>query len=181
MDGGFKKILVFDTETTGLPPYQFNEENYHPQKIGNKWETFQEYSNRLNEFKQDSILEKDLLENEPELLKNYKEIWPYIVQLSYIFFDTENNETIVKDIYINLPEKFTTSEYLAQAHPITRMAIEAGLQKASVFKLWAVLNTPAFDLALGLKTFARCSRILARIQKFIRKERSFSPTDSSVR
>lgn len=128
MDEGFKKILVFDTETTGLPPYQFNEENYHPQKIGNKWETFQEYSNRLNEFKQDSILEKDLLENEPELLKNYKEIWPYIVQLSYIFFDTENNETIVKDIYINLPEKFTTSEYLAQAHPITRMAIEAGLQ-----------------------------------------------------
>jgi len=122
------KILVFDTETTGLPPFQVNEENFSPIKTGNKWETWTEYNTRLTEIINDSKLEKEMIDKEPELLQNYKDSWPYIVQLSYIFFDTENNETIVKDIYINLPEKFTTSEYLAQAHPITRMAIEAGLQ-----------------------------------------------------
>jgi DNA polymerase III epsilon subunit-like protein len=122
------KILVFDTETTGLPPFQVNEENYSPIKTGNKWETWTEYNTRMGEIINDSKLEKEMIDKEPELLQNYKETWPYIVQLSYIFFNMENNETIVKDIYINLPEKFTTPEYLAQAHPITRAAIEAGLQ-----------------------------------------------------
>uniref|UniRef100_A0A6C0KSI4 Exonuclease domain-containing protein n=1 Tax=viral metagenome TaxID=1070528 RepID=A0A6C0KSI4_9ZZZZ len=122
------KILVFDTETTGLPPFQISEDKIPPIKNGNKWETYQEYTERLNEIRQASDLEKHYIENEPETLQNYKDTWAYIVQLSYIFFNTDNNETIVKDIYINIPEKFTTPEYLAQAHPITKLAIESGLQ-----------------------------------------------------
>jgi DNA polymerase III epsilon subunit-like protein len=122
------KILVFDTETTGLPPFQVNEDNFPPIKNGNKWETWSEYNSRLTEILNESKLEKEMLDKEPELLQNYKDSWPYIVQLSYIFFDTKNNETIVKDIYINLPERFTTEEYLSQAHKITKMAIESGLQ-----------------------------------------------------
>jgi len=122
------KILVFDTETTGLPPFQVNEDNFPPIKNGNKWETWSEFNSRLTEILNESKLEKEMLDKEPELLQNYKDSWPYIVQLSYIFFDTKNNETIVKDIYINLPERFTTEEYLSQAHKITKMAIESGLQ-----------------------------------------------------
>jgi len=134
------KILVFDTETTGLPPFQVNEDNFPPIKNGNKWETWSEYNSRLTEILNESKLEKEMLDKEPELLQNYKDSWPYIVQLSYIFFDTVNNETIVKDIYINLPERFTTEEYLSQAHKITRMAIESGLQNDARLNIDKALN-----------------------------------------
>jgi len=56
------KLLVFDTETTGLPP------------------------------KTKSIQIEDL------------DLWPYIVQFSYIVYDTENNSIIkIKDSIIKIP------------------------------------------------------------------------------
>ena len=116
------KILVFDTETTGLPPFQINESDYPPKLR----ETFTDYNQRINNIKNDKNAEKNDLEEDPSLWTNYRDTWPYIVQLSYIVFDSDTNETIVKDVYIELPSQFTTEEYLSTAHHITRTAIEAG-------------------------------------------------------
>ena len=72
------KILVFDTEATGLP----TEKNA-------------------------SILEQGK--------------WPYIVQLSYIFYNTETKSIIkVKDDIIKLPENIFPSEKSVEIHGITK-------------------------------------------------------------
>lgn len=71
------KVLVFDTETTGLP-------------IG----------------KNPSIYEMDK--------------WPYIVQLSYIFYDTETKRTLeCGDDIIKIPEKVVVSPESIAIHKIT--------------------------------------------------------------
>ena len=82
------KLLVFDTETTGLPPIRIGEKHY--------------------------------------LVEEYFREWAYIVQLSYVVFDTETKETNVIDDYIVLPEKFTTPAFINSAHETTRNAIIAG-------------------------------------------------------
>lgn len=135
------KILVFDTETTGLPPFQFVEKNYPPIKKNGKWETWTEYNNRLKKISNENYSKKYALERDPNLWQEYRETWPYIVQLSYIMFDTDTNETIVKDVYVELPPNFTTPEYLASAHDITRAAIESGL------------NTERIDIIDALEEF----------------------------
>ena len=166
------KILVFDTETTGLPPFQIFEDKYPPIKTGKKWETFKDYNERLKGLQDESRREKNELEENPELWSNYIETWPYIVQLSYIFFDTITNKTIVRDVYVNLPPRFTTEEYLTSpdTHPITRTAIEAGeeVSKISVscaidefmgyFRMADVVtgHNVAFDVNMLL---AECKRI----------------------
>lgn len=124
------KILVFDTETTGLPPFHVFEEKYPPEKRGGRWESFIDYNKRISELQKASKLEKQALDSNPSLWANYLETWPYIVQLSYIFFDTITNKTIVRDVYVNLPPRFTSAEYLSSpdTHPITKTAIEAGAE-----------------------------------------------------
>ena len=62
------KILVFDTETTGLP-----EKNV-------------------------SIYEHNK--------------WPYILQLSYIFYDISNNISVIKDDYINKEDAILLNKFL---------------------------------------------------------------------
>lgn len=122
------KILTFDTETTGLPPFQVNESDYPPKLK----ETFTDYNARINEIRSKGNDDKNALEENPSLWENYRETWPYIVQLSYILFDSDTNETVVKDVYIEMPPQFTTAEYLSTTHHITRTAIEAGLNAVRV-------------------------------------------------
>jgi len=70
------KVLVFDTETTGLP------------------------------------------EQNVSILNTNK--WPYIVQLSFIYYDSENNNIIeYYDTIIKLPEKITIPEECIKIHSIT--------------------------------------------------------------
>lgn len=128
------KILVFDTETTGLPPFQIFEDKYPPEKRGRKWETFEKYNERMRGLQDESRTDKKELEENPSLWERYIESWPYIVQLSYIFFDTVTNKTIVRDVYVKLLPKFTTQEYLSSpdTHPITKAAIEAGEEVSKI-------------------------------------------------
>ena len=124
------KILVFDTETTGLPPFQINETEYPPLNVNGKWERWDDYNFRIKMIREESNSKKMALEQNPELWQQYRETWPYIVQLSYILFDTDTNDTNVKDVYIEMPPQFTTDEYLSSpnTHPITKAAIRAGLE-----------------------------------------------------
>jgi DNA polymerase III epsilon subunit-like protein len=159
------KILVFDTETTGLPPFQVNESDYPPKLK----ETFTDYNARINQIRSKSNDDKNDLEENPSLWANYRETWPYIVQLSYILFDSDTNETLVKDVYIEMLPQFTTAEYLSKAHHITRTAIEAGLNAVRVnvgdaleefmsfFRQANVVtgHNVAFDMNM---LFAECSR-----------------------
>ena len=70
-------VLVFDTETTGLP--------------------------------KSKIINKDVLH-----------LWPYIVQFSYIIFDTELKTLIkIKDYIIRVPDFITISEEVSRIHGIT--------------------------------------------------------------
>ena len=73
------KILVFDTETTGLP-----EKNV-------------------------SIYEHNK--------------WPYIIQLSYIFYDISNNISVIKDNYIKIREDIQISQDSYEKHCISRDTI----------------------------------------------------------
>jgi DNA polymerase III epsilon subunit-like protein len=118
------KVLVFDTETTGLPPFQVTETEYPY----NKGETSYKYNARMRPIREAKRAEERALDENPSLWENYRQTWPYIVQLSYIMFDMDTNETIERDIYVNMPSQFTTEEYLATAHPITSTAIRAGLE-----------------------------------------------------
>lgn len=75
------KILVFDTETTGLPA------------------------------KDATIYESKK--------------WPYIIQLSYILYDTNTNEVIIKDNYIKISDSIEISSGSFEKHKITREILDA--------------------------------------------------------
>ena len=86
-------IMVFDTETTGLPVGK-NPSIYHGDK------------------------------------------WPYIIQLSYILYDTDKNEMIgLEDNYINISSDIKISEESQKIHKISRemcdkgISIEEGIRK----------------------------------------------------
>jgi DNA polymerase III epsilon subunit-like protein len=69
------KILVFDTETTGLPE------------------------------KNASIYDTDK--------------WPHIVQLSYVLYDIETNQSIIQDNYIKISESVIISERSYEIHNLS--------------------------------------------------------------
>jgi len=70
------KILVFDTETTGLPENNASIYNFNQ--------------------------------------------WPYIIQLSYIFYDMSNNNVIIKDNYIKIDSNIEITEGSFNIHKISR-------------------------------------------------------------
>lgn len=73
------KVLVLDTETTGLP--------------------------------QTKVLSQELLE-----------LWPYIVQFSYIIYDIDTNSIMkVNDNILNIPEDIVMSEEVIKIHGITNI------------------------------------------------------------
>ena len=75
------KVLVFDTETTGL------------------------------QVKGASIYDKSK--------------WPYIIQLSYIFYDLSINSVLIKDNYIKLDSSITISQESYNIHNISREILDA--------------------------------------------------------
>ena len=75
------KILVFDTETTGLA--ERNVSVYECNK------------------------------------------WPYIIQLSYIFYDISNNITVIKDNYINIRNDIEITSGSFEKHGITRELLDS--------------------------------------------------------
>jgi len=97
------KILVFDTETTGVPP----------QLPGSNW-------NERDAF------DKSLLH--PEGLniswKSVIDKWPSIIQLSYILYDTEiPKDAKIFNKYIDIPDNVVISEGSITIHHITREKI----------------------------------------------------------
>ena len=75
------KILVFDTETSGLP--EKNASIYEHSK------------------------------------------WPYIIQISYIFYDMSNNNAIVKDNYIKINNSIVISPESIEKHNLTHEILNA--------------------------------------------------------
>lgn len=93
------KILVFDTETTGLPP-RIKQEN----KISGKDKS------TLNTRLLDTCLEQ----------------WPSIIQLSYIIYDTEDpKNSKIFNKYIDLPDTIEISKESMAIHHITKERISA--------------------------------------------------------
>ena len=79
-------ILVFDTETTGLPQFRVSPNN------------------------------------------NNISTWPYIVQLSYILYDTDKNKIInTYDSIIKLPKEVSISEESSNIHGITNSEVALGV------------------------------------------------------
>lgn len=78
------KVLIFDTETTGLP--------------------------------ETKIISQDTLNK-----------WPYIVQLSFILFDTSTNDIIeTKDCIIKIPDEINISSESTAIHNITNEMTKKG-------------------------------------------------------
>ena len=74
------RLLLFDTETTGLPP---------------------KFESKVNE--------RNVL------------LWPYILQFSYVLFDTVTNAVIKKfDSIIKIPSNITINQESVNIHKITR-------------------------------------------------------------
>jgi DNA polymerase III epsilon subunit-like protein len=99
------KILVFDTETTGLPLLPI----------------FKDYNARTV-FESSLLSQAGLTGSWPTVLDS----WPSIIQLSYILYDTENPElSKIFDKYIDLPEGIIITEGSSDIHHITRETIKA--------------------------------------------------------
>ena len=99
------KILVFDTETTGIPPIipditwkerqQFDATLLKPEHLDSSW---------------------------GQVLRN----WPSILQLSYILYDTEDPENAkIFNKYIDIPDNIVISEDSMAIHHITREKIQS--------------------------------------------------------
>jgi DNA polymerase III epsilon subunit-like protein len=100
------KLLVFDTETTGLPP----------KLPGSSWDERQTFDA--------SLLNPDRLESWNTMLQT----WPSIIQLSYILYDTDNpNSAKIFNKYIDIPDNVVISEGSMDIHHITREKIASVL------------------------------------------------------
>lgn len=100
------KICVFDTETTDVPP----------QLPGKDWN-----EKSANDAK---LLQYDDLTKPASMWKQLLPLWPSIIQLSYIIYDTENPENSkIFNKYIKIPENVVISESSIAIHHITREKI----------------------------------------------------------
>ena len=54
-----------------------------------------------------------------------KSKWPYIIQLSYIFYDLSINSVLIKDNYIKLDSSITISQESYNIHNISREILDA--------------------------------------------------------
>ena len=85
------KVLVFDTETTGLP------------------------------------------ENGASIYDKSK--WPYVIQLSYILYDSSNNSSLIKNNYIKIADAVAISQESFNIHNISREILhEQGINIVDALK-----------------------------------------------
>ena len=97
------KILVFDTETTGVPP----------PTPGTNWQEKERFDTQLLDTQ--SINEE---------WNQMIDIWPSIIQLSYIVYDSESpDNSIIINKYIDIPDNIVISEGSIAVHHITREKI----------------------------------------------------------
>ena len=97
------KILVFDTETTGLPP-----------ETSLSWKKKQKWNKKL--------LNKHFF---PEMWSQVIHKWPSIIQLSYIFYDTlDPTNAKIFNQYIDIPDHIDISATSINIHHITKDIIE---------------------------------------------------------
>jgi DNA polymerase III epsilon subunit-like protein len=101
------KILVFDTETTGLP-----------EKTYNSFEKQKEHERKML-----SISE---LKKKNNVWASEIEKYPSIIQLAYILYDTDNpSESKIYNKYINIPESINISEESEKIHGISKEKIKS--------------------------------------------------------
>lgn len=101
------KILVFDTETSGLP-----------QKTYNSFDKQKEYERKM--------LSINELKKKNNLWANELEKYPSIIQLAYILYDTDNpTESKIYNKYINIPESVNISLESEQIHGINKDKINS--------------------------------------------------------
>ena len=137
-----KKILIFDTETTGLPPDKYIQNDYH--RFNN--ESDAEYYNRVELENKRRMNEGTLpIDTDLEIWKEKSQFWPRIVQLSYVFYDVDTQNTKFEDMYIELPVKFTSPEYLSSVHPITKTAIQNSLNSNERITIEEAINKFMLD------------------------------------
>jgi DNA polymerase III epsilon subunit-like protein len=129
-----KKILVFDTETTGFPPARYLLSNYHrfrldPDCEGSYNETNEQYDERIS-VERARKLETGILPIETNIdtwRTKMAPKWPRLVQLSYVCYDIETKDTKSVDSYIELPAEYTSESYLSNVFWMVRDNIVAGL------------------------------------------------------
>jgi DNA polymerase III epsilon subunit-like protein len=100
------KICVFDTETSGLPPYlpgkDWNERNANDTKL----------------------LDYNDLVNQSSLWGQLLSEWPSIIQLGYIIYDTEEpNKSKIFSKYIDIPDDVVITESSIKKHHIDKEKI----------------------------------------------------------
>jgi len=116
------KILVFDTETSGLPP----------EMPGKNWEEKDEKSKKLLSFSD--------FKKKKSMWSSYIDQWPSIIQLSYILYDTENpSQSKIFNKYIDIPEDIEISKESMSIHHITKESI-AAVEKVNRAKIYDALD-----------------------------------------
>jgi len=112
------KVLVFDTETTDIPP----------EMPGRTWDERDKQSKNLLSFSD--------FKKKKSMWSQYVETWPSIIQLSYILYDTEEPlKAKIVNKYIDIPEDVKISEGSMKIHHITRekIASAASVNKAKIY------------------------------------------------
>jgi DNA polymerase-3 subunit epsilon len=152
------KIMVFDTETTGLPPIFSPEFSYKEKKT---------ISYELNSYDWNTAI---------GCWDNWIEKWPYITQLSYIIYDTETpKKTKFFNKYINLEKNVEISLKASELTHIYKSyddAIKKGVNPKSndIHILDKIATTSVSDIMSEFMTdFIECDHIVGHNVDFDKK------------
>lgn len=101
------KVCVFDTETSGLPPFI----------PGKDWKERTKNDSRLLDYND--------LNKSSSMWKQLIDLWPSTIQLSYIIYDSENpQESKIYNKYIDISDDVLISESSFAIHHINKEFIE---------------------------------------------------------
>jgi len=105
------RLLIFDTETTGKEPLD-----------NLSWNQNEQFSNLL-------------LSLNPAAWIQYINLWPHILQLSYICYDTETKQ-ITKTVnnYIDIPRSVKIPKDATKIHKITKIKIADAINKLTILR-----------------------------------------------
>ena len=129
------RVLIFDTETTGLP----KSKNLTPESI---------------------------------------HLWPYIVQFSYIIFDTTTNSIIrISDSIVKLKPYNVISKESTALHGITNdISLAEGIELAKIFKIFFE-DVKNVDLLVAHNMSFDISMITAELIRLIKGINDTTTTD----